>query len=408
MDLIKTAYMQKTANIILLAATIILASCGATTKDSDEVKEKKAKLETLKKEQEATTKAIANLEKELAKIDTSFGKEEKAKLVVLTTVAPEKFAHFIDLQGKIESENISIITPRGGPGQVKAVYVKRGDAVRKGQLLLKLDDAVARQQVASATQGVNTAKTQVEFLKNIYQKQKNLWDQNIGTEVQLISAKNNVENAENQLKSAQEGLNLAKEQLSFSSVTSDVDGVADDVNVRVGETFMGMIGATPQIRIVNTANLKASAQIPENYLGKVGVGTPVKITLPDLNRDIDAKVTASGKLIDPINRSFFIEAKIPTDKSFRPNQIALVRIQDYTAQDAITIPVNTLQTDDKGRFVMVAVKENGKQIARKKQVTIGELYGNKLEVKSGLQAGDVIISDGFQNLYDGQLLTTGK
>jgi multidrug efflux pump subunit AcrA (membrane-fusion protein) len=175
MDLIKTAYMQKTANIILLAATIILASCGATTKDSDEVKEKKAKLETLKKEQEATTKAIANLEKELAKIDTSFGKEEKAKLVVLTTVAPEKFAHFIDLQGKIESENISIITPRGGPGQVKAVYVKRGDAVRKGQLLLKLDDAVARQQVASATQGVNTAKTQVEFLKNIYQKQKNLW-----------------------------------------------------------------------------------------------------------------------------------------------------------------------------------------------------------------------------------------
>jgi RND family efflux transporter MFP subunit len=203
-------------------------------------------------------------------------------------------------------------------------------------------------------------------------------------------------------------LNLAKEQLSFSSVTSDVDGVADDVNVRVGETFMGMIGATPQIRIVNTANLKASAQIPENYLGKVGVGTPVKITLPDLNRDIDAKVTASGKLIDPINRSFFIEAKIPTDKSFRPNQIALVRIQDYTAQDAITIPVNTLQTDDKGRFVMVAVKENGKQIARKKQVTIGELYGNKLEVKSGLQAGDVIISDGFQNLYDGQLLTTGK
>jgi multidrug efflux pump subunit AcrA (membrane-fusion protein) len=56
---------------------------------------------------------------------------------------------------------------------------------------------------------------------------------------------------------------------------------------------------------------------------------------------------------------------------------------------------------------MIAVKENGKNIARKRQITIGELYGDKLEIKSGLQAGDVIITDGYQNLYDGQLLTTG-
>ena len=57
-------------------------------------------------------------------------------------------------------------------------------------------------------------------------------------------------------------------------------------------------------------------------------------------------------------------------------------------------------------MVVVAVKENGKLVARKKIVTVGELYGDKLEIKSGLQAGDNIITEGFQSLYEGQIITT--
>jgi multidrug efflux pump subunit AcrA (membrane-fusion protein) len=84
----------------------------------------------------------------------------------------------------------------------------------------------------------------------------------------------------------------------------------------------------------------------------------------------------------------------------------MVRIQDYSVSNAITIPINTIQNDDKGKFVMVAATENGKKVAKKKPVTVGMLYGDTLEVKSGLEAGDVLIADGFQGLYDGQLITT--
>ena len=70
-------------------------------------------------------------------------------------------------------------------------------------------------------------------------------------------------------------------------------------------------------------------------------------------------VTVAGKSIDPINRSFFMEAKVPADKDLRPNQIALIRIQDYSIQNTITVPVNTVQSDEKGKFVMTAAKENG-------------------------------------------------
>jgi multidrug efflux pump subunit AcrA (membrane-fusion protein) len=116
----------------------------------------------------------------------------------------------------------------------------------------------------------------------------------------------------------------------------------------------------------------------------------------------------SGKLIDPNSRSFFVEAKIPSDKDFHPNQVAMVSIQDYSAPNAVTVPLNTLQSDEKGKYVMVASLENGKLYARKRIVVPGEFYGDVQEIKSGLQAGDKVITDGYQSLYDGQMITTDQ
>ena len=398
----KFKYMQRILKASLVAALVLtLAACGSSSKEkNDSLTDKKAELEKLKDQQK-------KLEAEIAKIDTAASKAEKEKLVTLATIAPESFTHYIDLQGKIESQNISYIAPRNGTGGVvKEVLVKRGDKVRKGQPLLKLDDAIARQSVVTAEQGIETIKTQLAYAKDIYQRQKNLWDQKIGTEVQLLNAQTNVQTTESQLKSAQEQLKITREQLSFTTVVSDVDGTAEIVNIRVGEVFTGVQGTTPQISIVNNSNLKATVMIPENYLGKVNVGSKVKITLPDLNKTIDATVTVTGKSIDPVNRSFFIEAKLPQSADLRPNQIALVRIQDYNIGNSITVPVNTVQSDEKGKFVMTAVKENGKTIARKKTVVIGQFYGDKMEIKSGLQAGDVVVTDGYQSLYEGQAITT--
>ncbi|MEO5593778.1 MAG: efflux RND transporter periplasmic adaptor subunit [Chitinophagaceae bacterium] len=394
--------MQRILKASLVAACVLtMAACGSSSKDNNtSLTDKKAALEKLKDQQK-------KLEADIAKIDPAAGKAEKEKLVTLATIAPESFTHYLDLQGKIESQNTSYIAPRNGTGGVvKQVLVKRGDNVRKGQLLLKLDDVIARQSLVTAQQGLETIKTQLSYAQDLYRRQKNLWDQKIGTEVQLINAENNVKNIENQLKSAQEQLKINNEQLSFTNVVSDVNGTAETVNIRVGEVFTGVQGTAAQIVIVNNSNLKATVQIPENYLGKINVGSKVKISLPDLNKTIDATVTVTGKSIDPINRSFFVEAKLPPSADLRPNQIALVRIQDYNISNTITVPVNTVQSDEKGKFVMTAVKENGKTVARKKAVVIGQFYGDKMEIKSGLQVGDVVVTDGYQSLYEGQLLTT--
>jgi RND family efflux transporter MFP subunit len=384
--------MHAIIKISLVSVLAAFIACNGSEK-SGSLNDKKNKLAALKKE-------VSALETEISTLDTAASNQATGKLVVTAELAAQTFNHYIDLQGKIESESVSYVTARGGGGQVKGVFVKRGDVVPKGKLLLKLDDAIQRQALIAAEQGLQTLKTQLSFANTLLQKQKNLWEQNIGTEVQLISAKNNVELLENQLKTAQEQVKISREQLLFTSVYSDVDGVAEEVNVRVGELFAG----PGQIKIVNTNRLKVTAEVPENYSQRVKTGTKLTINLPDLQKSIAANISVVGKIINPNSRSFFIEAKVAADKDLRPNQIALVQILDYSTSNAIAIPVNTLQNDETGKYVMVAVAEKGKLIARKRMVTVGEFYKDQLEIKSGLQAGDQIVTEGFQSLYDGQLI----
>ena len=274
-------------------------------------------------------------------------------------------------------------------------------------MLLKLDDAIVRQNVAAAKQGLESIRTQLSYAKNIYQRQKNLWDQNIGTEVQLITAQNNVATLENQLSATQENIKVVQEQFNTSNVYSDVSGIANEVNIKVGEIFQGVNAqGLPQIKIVNNSALKVIGNIPENFISNVIKGTPVIAQVPDLNKTYNTSVSFVGASIDALSRGFVVEAKLPSDAALKPNQIALMKIKDYAAANALAVPVSTLQNDEKGKFVMVAVTENGKMAARKRAINIGLINGDLLEVKTGLKAGDVLITEGFQSLYDGQLIST--
>ncbi|MBP9214320.1 MAG: efflux RND transporter periplasmic adaptor subunit [Chitinophagaceae bacterium] len=386
--------------ITALILVVSLTACGG----KDQLTQKKNELEKLKKEQTSLTDKIKNLETDIAKLDTSVKKDDIAKLVGVSDVTAQNFVHYIDLQGHVDADNISYISPRLGPGQVKAVYVKKGDYVKQGQLLLKLDDAVVKQSIAAAKQSLETLKTQLSFAKDLYNRQNNLWKQGIGTEVQLISAKNNVETLEKQLKAGEENIKTVQEQANATNVYSDVDGIADEVNIRVGETFSGIGAMGAQIKIVNTSSLKVVTDVPENYAGKVKVGSKVLIVLPDINKTYNSSISLSGKTINTSNRSFSAEAKLPYDGVIRPNQNAQVRIEDYAANNAIVIPVNTVNTDETGKYVFVAVQEGNKLVARKKTIVIGESYNQLIEVKSGITANEKLITDGYQGVYDGQII----
>ncbi len=399
--------MMKKYLICGIAAAVILSACGGSKKDNAAVlNDKKAALEKLKKERTSTDEKIRQMEKELSTLDTSSDANINIKLVSAAPVAIRNFMHYIELQARIDADNVSYISPRGQGGQVKAIYVKEGDHVSKGQLVLKLDDAIVQQQIAAAKQQMEGIKTQLNFAKTISQRQQNLWNQGIGTEVQLISAKKDVESLENQLKFAEEQVKVAVEQLKTTYVYSDVAGIADLINVKVGELFSGVSAAGPQIKIVNNNSLKAVANVPENYTANVHKGSPVIVNVADLNKQFSSNIFRISQSIDITQRGFVAEAKVPSDPSLKPNQLAVMKILDYSSPNAVVAPVNTVQTDEKGKYIFVMEKlSNGKFVARKKVVVVGEVYGTDVEVKAGLTAEDKVITEGYQNLYEGQVVS---
>ncbi len=383
-------------NLIAVVIVALLATaCGNAKKDRDaELNDKKAELQELKLKQTELKTNIDSLEAQIARLDPNASKL-KEKLVTLMPVGTSNFEHFVDLQGNITSDNISYVAPPGQPGVVKALYVKQGDYVTKGKLLAKLDDQLIRQQI-------EPLRVQLNAAEDVYRRTKNLWDQGIGTYQQVLSAQTQVEGLK-------KNIGIIQKQASLMNVTAPSSGVADVVNVRVGEMFTGAGLNGPQISIVNTSQLKVEVRIPENYLGRIGVGSTIQVSLPGTNvPPFETKVTVAGKTIDPNSRSFTIEAPIPAKTNLKPNQIAMVKVKDYSAPNALTIPLNTLQNDEKGKFVMIAVKEGARMIARKRQVVVGELYGDQLEVRSGLQQGDLVVTEGYQELFDGQPVTTGN
>jgi membrane fusion protein, multidrug efflux system len=386
----KTLFMHKILTVVL-GSSLLLAACGSSSVQKDgSLQGKKARMDSLKQQQDKLGKEISALQTDIDKQDTSAAAKEKAKLVALTTLAPTSFTHYIDLQGNVDAVNTSWISPRGTGGVVTQLYVKQGDHVRQGQLLAKLDDAIQRQQLASD-------QTQLAYSKDLYQRRKNLWDEKIGTEVDLVNAKNSVDQAEAKLK-------IDQQQLDFTSVYADIPGTVNILNIKVGEAFSQ---GSQSIQIVNTDNLKVVVLVPEIYQERVRVGTPVKIDFPGLNnKEVIGTVSISGKVINADNRAFQVEIHLGNSGDIRANQVAIVKLQDYSASNVITIPINTLQTDETGKYVLVAQQRPDSTIvAHKKTITIGQTYSDKVQVTGGLEVGDKLITDGYQGLYEGQLIT---
>ncbi len=388
---------------MLLLVMIFTACKNAGNNDSKLLVEKKAQLQKLTAKKNKLDESIKKLQEEINLLDTNSSSQSKFTLVAVTPVAVQKFDHYIDLRGRIDAENISYISPRGMGGQVKEIFVREGDVVKKGQLLLKLDDAIMKQSISAARQQLEGIKTQLNFAKDVYDRQNKLWQKGIGTEIQVISAKTNVEALQNQLKSAEEQVKVGQEQLNTSAVYSDVDGVAETVMVKVGELFGGM----GQIKIVNTSKLKVVANVPENYITQVKQGLPVLINVAEAGKTINSNISLIGQTIENSQRGFIAEAKIASENFLKPNQSVVMKILDYNSPNAVVIPINTLQSDEHNKYVYVMEKlSNGKSVATRKVIVLGLVYGDLVEVKSGLTGGEQLITAGYQNLYEGQVVST--
>jgi len=354
--------------ILFITAIAFLAACS-------EKKDPKAELAELKKQRTELDAKIAEIEKTLGSSDTT---KVVAKDIAVMDIAETNFKNYLEIQGKIDAEENIQVNPEA-QGIVTAVYVKIGQNVSKGQVLAQIDDKVLKQNIAEL-------QTQLTLATSLYNRQKNLWDQKIGTEVQFINAKTQKEAAENRISTL-------RSQIAMYKIKAPISGTVDAMDLKVGQAVSpGMSG----IRVINASKLKAKAQVAETYAGRVNQGDEVNVVFPDVPDSLTTKINFASKTIDPAARSFEVQINLPSNKRYRPNMLAVLKIVDYQNPKAIVIPISALQKSESGDFVFVAVNN----IAKKVVVKTGKTYEGKVEILSGLKVGDKLITAGAQNLNE--------
>ncbi|TGE17202.1 efflux RND transporter periplasmic adaptor subunit [Hymenobacter elongatus] len=358
-----------------------LAACGGQKDPATELAE-------LKKEQAANQAKIAALEAKAGPAGSAEAAVASVPVSVIS-VKPENFKSYLEVQGRAEFDENSIVSPRV-PGVLTSIRVQRGDRVSKGQVLATQDATVLES-------GIAELRTRLELAKIVYEKQDRLWKQQIGTEIQYLQAKNNYE-------ALQRSLATQQRQRAQFNVVAPFSGIVDEVPAKVGEN--GAPGM-PVVRLVSGSGGKIIADVSEAYASQIKVGDQALITISDLgNEEIPSSVRVVGRTINATSRTFTVEFRLLKNVAqLRPNMVATVRIQNYDRANATVIPVDLVQKDEQNSYVYVVEQKGSQKVAAKRIIQTGQTYNGKVEVTTGLKQNDQVISAGYQNLNEGQLVS---
>ena len=377
----------------LITSTIILTSCGEKKEVSiedvissgniTEMRAKKKEIETFQKEINTQLEALASA---ISLNDTL------KKLPLVTTIKTNAipFTHHVELQGNVTTKQNVLVYPEV-PGIIKEIYVTEGQTVSKGQTLAVLSDSGLSDQIAQL-------ETQTKLAKTTYERQKSLWEQSIGSEIEYLQAETNYFANTNAIKQL-------KTQLAKTRIAAPFSGTIDDIFKEEGMVIAPGQGSE-LLRIVNLNSMYIDADVPESYITSVTKGKYTEVYFPILNKTIKANLSHVGSYVNPNNRTFKVELKVPNPKhDIKPNLTAKLKINDYKNESAILIPQSIISENANGDqyiYIVNNKKKNNEAIVEKKIITTGKTQGDVIEVLTKFPNGLEIINEGARSVTNGQ------
>ncbi len=370
-------------NLILAITFITLfAACGG--KPSTALDNKRVELDSLQTELSALKAAITKVQAEIEELDTN--SRPNAIAVMTQIIEKGQFKNPFDMQALVESDNNVMISPEV-PGRLVKVFVKEGQRVSKGQTLAQMDGSTVSSQIAELEGALSLAKTN-------YEKQKRLWDQKIGSEMQFLQAKNQYENLE-------KSINTAKTQAGKYVLRSPISGTVDAIMANEGELVGSMTGG-PVMRIVNMGDIKLKANVSEAYVGKIKRGQKVSVYYPSLKVNSEETVTAVGNVIDVNNRTFSVYVSPRNYKNqLKPNMLAMITAYDFIQNEAISVPTKLVRSDGTTDYILTVKTNGNKKTVEKTPIVIEDEFASETIIKSGLDSGSEIITEGYNNVIAG-------
>lgn len=360
----------------------LLISCGK--------KEVTDNLTDLKNEKSKIIAQIDSLNNALNIVETKLSKLDSSKKVQLVTALPAKkdiFKHYVEIQGIVKSDKNIELRPELG-GTIKAIYVKEGQQVAAGQLLVQLDDSSLQNSIAELN-------TQLELAKTTFDRQERLWNQKIGSEMQYLQAKTQKESLENNLATL-------RTQARKMKIIAPFSGVVDEIFPKTGELTSPQ---TAVVRLINLDKMYVEAEVTEAYLPIIQKGTEAVINFPSINKEITSKISQVSNYINPENRSFKVRIDISNkDKLIKPNLLADLKLLDFSSE-GIIVPSILVQQDQNGDdYVFIINQKDNENVVSKKLIKAENEYAQQIFVSEGLTAEDTLVNSGARLVKDGDIV----
>lgn len=318
----------------MACATVSLVGCGAEQKQTDLTDD----LTALLSERKSLQDQLAAIDEKITSLDTTTA--SGGLIVSAQPVQIKDFTHKIEVQGTVETDRDPLISSEAS-GVIRKVHVKEGMRVARGQALVTVDAVVQRSQVQEL-------ETQLELARFMFDKQAALKEKEVGTEIEY-------EQAKSQVKSLESSIETMKSQIDKTVVRAPFSGVVEEVMASLGELAAPGV---PLMRIVNNSNVTITASISENLLTKVKVGTETEVRIPSMNDTvIRANVTGKGNFIDPVNRTFRIRMAIRRNKLLIANQLAKVKVPDFSRKKALVVDAAAVLQDPQNNSYVYTLEE---------------------------------------------------
>lgn len=313
--------------------------------------------------------------------------------VTVTEITPQPFDHYFKVNASVEAIQEAMISPETN-GQIREIPVRKGQRVKQGQVLARLNTSVIENNIAEA-------KTSLQLAQTVYNRQKSLWEQEIGSEIQYLEARNNYESLQSRLKSMESQLDMAIMRAPFN-------GVVDEIFAKEGELAMP---GSMVMQLLNLRDLYVNADVSESFLPLIDPSEKVILrfsAFPDYQEEVP--VHRIGNVINPENRTFRLQLRIDNpEEKFKPNMVASMNIRSFTAENALVVPSILIKQDTQGYYVYIAEKnDEGDMVAQKVYIERGLSGEGITMIKSGINEGDLLINQGHNRVNDGALVVISE
>jgi RND family efflux transporter MFP subunit len=317
--------------------------------------------------------------------------EEKAALVDTEEVVTGNISSFATVTGKIAADTEVSIIPKMG-GKVAEVNFQVGDRVHKGDVLVRLESTELQAQLQQTRAALAMAKANYENAKANLERIRSLYEQGAVSKQQLEAAETAV--ATGSPDSAAAAVQLIEAQLANTVIKSPIDGIVASRSVEVGEIAAQM----PVMTIVDIDKVKVATSVTEGVVNRIKLGQKVEVIVSAVG---EAPFTGSIATISPaadsLNSTFPITVEIPNpEHKLKAGMFAEVRIALESKEGVLILPKQAVVDSGDKKYVYV-VKDNKALLT---EISTGIEDDQRVEVVSGVQAGDMVVISGQNKLQN--------